>query len=246
MCHPARIATRMTAASCRSLRGGRLHGASPGLTRHSAARSRASLQGSALIMFRRGGREGLAAARAPRSCRGRGPRSGVQTTAVLNSDTCFLAATLFVMPFYSLMLFAPKQEYTKKLISSPMPYLVLSVLYLYLLVKAWSPDSARLIMNPDFYFLPQLEGIATLFARTTVVASAWVHLLCVDLFAAIQVYLDALKEDVPMKHSLVLCMMCCPVGILAHFFTKSFVVSRRPVADATQESEGVGAGAATA
>mmetsp|Transcript_46489 Transcript_46489/g.88771 ORF Transcript_46489/g.88771 Transcript_46489/m.88771 type:complete len:231 (-) Transcript_46489:308-1000(-) len=151
----------------------------------------------------------------------------VPMSAVLSPDTCFIAGTVFVMPFYTAMLAIPKSSLTKTMVSSPAPYLIMSVLYLYLLVVSWQPDSLRLIMNPDFYFLPQLTGIATLFSRAPTVASAWIHLLCVDLYAAIQVYQDSVKHQLPSKASLVLCMMCCPVGILAHFITKAIVLGRR-------------------
>jgi hypothetical protein len=47
------------------------------------------------------------------------------------------------------------------------------------------------------------------------------HLLSLDLFVARHVYLDALTENVPSQHSLVLCCMFGPCGFLAHALTKA-------------------------
>jgi hypothetical protein len=43
-----------------------------------------------------------------------------------------------------------------------------------------------------------------------------------------QVYHDSVANAIPAKHSLVLCMMCCPVGLLAHAATRAWVLRCRP------------------
>jgi len=145
----------------------------------------------------------------------------------LSSDAFFNIATVGVMPLYTMMIGFPKSQLTKRLIASPIPDLVLSIMYLYLLSQSWEPDTLRLIMNPDNNYLPTLSGIVLLFSRVTTVASAWVHLLAVDLFAAKQVYIDSLACNVPARHSIILCLMCCPVGILAHTLTKIIMQAKR-------------------
>lgn len=82
-----------------------------------------------------------------------------------------------------------------------------------------------------------------MFSSILTVASAWVHLIVVDLFAARyleieeilvsrkahtfffsfhlrQVYLDGIVNDVETRHSLVLCLMFGPIGIMCHSITK--------------------------
>jgi len=162
--------------------------------------------------------------------------------ALLSPQVSFLAATVAVVPLYTLMIAAPRATLTKRVMASPLPTLALAVLYTVLFVASWEPDTFRLIMNPDFYFLPQLDGIAVLFSRATALASAWVHLLCVDFYAATQVYHDSMKNDVPATHSLVLCMMCCPVGLLSHAATKAWVLRGGGAAD--EQAAGVGTGVA--
>lgn len=92
---------------------------------------------------------------------------------------------------------------------SSTPYVILGVLYAYLLALSWTPDTLRL-MFASKYWLPevriqlmlywveffstlltwhicmclQLPGIAKMFTNEMTLASAWIHLLAVDLFAA--------------------------------------------------------------
>lgn len=71
----------------------------------------------------------------------------------------------------------------------------------------------------------QLPGITRMFSSSITVASAWIHLLLADLACARYVYLDGLKLKVETRHSLVFCLMMCPVGIISHVITKE--VARR-------------------
>jgi len=70
----------------------------------------------------------------------------------------------------------------------------LILVYGWMLFHSYEPDMMSLILpgsleegfkggfNPQFF--PKVAGIATLFSRLTTAASLWVHLLCINLFAA--------------------------------------------------------------
>ncbi|MCO5576698.1 hypothetical protein L7F22_030513 [Adiantum nelumboides] len=134
----------------------------------------------------------------------------------------FTFGTAFVVPFYTVMILAPHATWTKKLVESSVPYVVLGVLYVYLLVLSWSPETLPL-MFASKYWLPELPGIMRMFSSPLTVTSAWLHLLAVDLFAGRQIYLDGLQHAIETRHSLTLCLLFCPVGMLAHFITKAMV-----------------------
>lgn len=138
------------------------------------------------------------------------------------ASTLFTFGTAFVVPFYTVMILAPHAKWTRKLVESNLPYVVLGVLYLYLLSISWSPDTLQL-MFASKYWLPELPGITRMFSSMLTVASAWIHLLAVDLYAGRQIYLDGLQHAVETRHSLVLCLLFCPVGILFHSITKALV-----------------------
>ncbi|KAK9074730.1 hypothetical protein SSX86_003048 [Deinandra increscens subsp. villosa] len=138
----------------------------------------------------------------------------------------FTLGTAAVLPFYTLMVAAPRAELTKKCMRSNIPYVVLGVLYSYLLYLSWTPDTIRL-MFASKYWLPELPGIAKMFSNEMTLASAWIHLLAVDLFAARQVYEDGLENEIETRHSVSLCLLFCPIGIVIHAITKAFITTSR-------------------
>ncbi|CAI5496742.1 unnamed protein product [Closterium sp. Naga37s-1] len=142
------------------------------------------------------------------------------SSAVTIASSWFTLCTAAVIPLYTLMIFAPDWHVTEKIMGSSLPSILLGFVYLYLLYKSWTPNTL-LYMFSSKYWLPELAGITQMFASTLTVASAWIHLLAVDLFAARHVYLDGLKQKLETRHSLVLCLMFGPLGIAAHSLTKT-------------------------
>ncbi|BFG25316.1 hypothetical protein CerSpe_115900 [Prunus speciosa] len=136
----------------------------------------------------------------------------------------FTLGTTAVLPFYALMVLAPKAELTKMSTESSIPYILFGVLYAYLLYLSWTPQTLRLIFASK-YWLPELTGIAKMFTNEMTLASAWIHLLAVDLFAARQVFCDGLQNQIETRHSVSLCLFFCPIGILAHVITKALTKS---------------------
>ncbi|KAF6165717.1 hypothetical protein GIB67_012614 [Kingdonia uniflora] len=153
-------------------------------------------------------------------CAQRRKNCGVVASYSQIASTVFTLGTVAVLPFYSLMVLAPKARLTRRSMESGIPYALLGLLYAYVLYLSWTPDTIR-IMFASKYWLPELPGIARLFSNEMTLASAWIHLLVVDLFAARQVFLDGLENNIETRHSVSLCLMFCPVGIFAHVITKA-------------------------
>ncbi|GLU01617.1 hypothetical protein SLE2022_189190 [Rubroshorea leprosula] len=147
------------------------------------------------------------------------------TTSEIASNA-FTLGTAGVLPLYALMVFAPKAEQTKKLMESRIPYVVLGLIYAYLFYLSWTPDTLRLLFASK-YWLPELPGMAKMFSSEMTLASAWIHLLDVDLFAARQIFLDGLENQVETRHSVILCLFFCPIGIVSHVITKALSGSNR-------------------
>ncbi|KAI9085522.1 hypothetical protein K1719_032365 [Acacia pycnantha] len=142
------------------------------------------------------------------------------------ASSVFTLGTVAVLPFYTLMVLAPKSELTKRSMESSLPYIVLGVLYAYLLYLSWTPETVRLIFA-NKYLLPELTSIGKMFASEMTLASAWIHLLAVDLFAARQVFHDGLENQIETRHSVSLCLFFCPIGILTHIITKRLAKTTR-------------------
>ncbi|XP_024391767.1 uncharacterized protein [Physcomitrium patens] len=141
------------------------------------------------------------------------------SSTVQVATSMFTLGTAFVVPFYTAMVFAPKWKWTKKLVENDIPFIVLGAMYVYLLFLSWTPETLGL-MFASKYWLPELPGITRMFSSTITVASAWIHLLVADLFCGRYVYLDGLQHKVETRHSLVFCLMMCPIGIISHLVTK--------------------------
>lgn len=153
--------------------------------------------------------------------------SGVYATWLANpqiASSVFTLGTAAVLPFYTLMVLAPTAELTKKSMESTIPYVVLGLLYAYLLYLSWTPDTIRL-MFASKYWLPELPGMAKMFSNEMTLASAWIHLLAIDLFAARQVFQDGLENKIETRHSVSLCLLFCPIGIVTHVITKALTKS---------------------
>ncbi|KAE8798491.1 Protein MAO HUZI 4, chloroplastic [Hordeum vulgare] len=145
------------------------------------------------------------------------PRAWLSTSQIACS--AFTLGTVAVLPFYTLMIAAPNANITKRTVESTAPYVALGILYAYLLHPSWTPDTIR-AMFASKYWLSELPDIVRMFASEMTVASAWIHLLAVDLFTARQVYHDGIKNNIETRHSVSLCLLFCPIGIAAHALTK--------------------------
>lgn len=76
--------------------------------------------------------------------------------------------------------------------------------------------------------LPSVPAFAALFATPGATAAAWLHLLTLDFVQAAWVARDAAAAPasangrrLPVAHSLVLCFMAGPLGLLSHVATRA-------------------------
>ncbi|GLC45192.1 hypothetical protein PLESTB_000425800 [Pleodorina starrii] len=148
------------------------------------------------------------------------PEAVIYTVVASTAYTalCFIAMALF-----------PRKS--AGFFSSVWPFIPLSLAYLALLVFSWSPDTLQIMMpgslkeglsggfNPQFF--PRLEGISALFGRLGVTASWVVHVLVINLFAGRWCLLEGLRHGIPTAHSVLLCSVFGPLGLLAHCATKA-------------------------
>jgi Domain of unknown function (DUF4281) len=104
--------------------------------------------------------------------------------------------------------------------TSPL-WLLIACVHGLALVQSWQSDTLGLMFigSGGALGLPQLASIASMFTRPDAVAASWVHLLGLDLFVARHVWADALRRRVPARHSLLLCAMFGPTGLLCHAAT---------------------------
>lgn len=126
-------------------------------------------------------------------------------------DTVFQLASLLVMPFWALMIFAPGWRWTDRIVASPWIVAGPSVVYAVLALPALGGLLPALAN-------PQLAQIAELLGRPEGALLAWMHFLAFDLFVGRRVYLDARKHLISKWISgpvLGLVLMLGPLGLLS-------------------------------
>lgn len=122
-------------------------------------------------------------------------------------------SNLFILPFWTLMIFLPNWGITKRVMGSLVPFVVLAGLYLYLLSTSITPESAQALANP------KLADIARFFANERAAAVGWTHFLVMDLFVGRWVYWEGQRTGIWTIHSIVLCLFAGPLGLLSHIVT---------------------------
>jgi Domain of unknown function (DUF4281) len=125
----------------------------------------------------------------------------------------FQFSNLFVLPFWGLMILLPQQPRSQRILSSPLPFVLLAGLYLFLLVGSLNVEDAQALANPT------LDQIAVLFSQPKLAAIAWTHFLVMDLFVGRWIYWEGQKTGVWTTHSLILCLFAGPSGLLSHIVT---------------------------
>jgi hypothetical protein len=66
-------------------------------------------------------------------------------------------------------------------------------------------------------------AMSEMFMKKWFTAVVWLNLLMLDFLMAREVALDAAERAIFAAHSVILCFMCGPVGLLSHLTTKKLM-----------------------
>jgi hypothetical protein len=126
-----------------------------------------------------------------------------------------------VIPFWALLVLAPRWRWTDRLVHSALPAALLVPVYAWLLL---SDDPGP--QNASFF---TLEGVMNIFTTPRTVAAGWIHYLVFDLFVGAWEARDARRHAIPqlaLAPILVLTLLFGPVGLLA-YLTLRALLSRK-------------------
>jgi hypothetical protein len=138
----------------------------------------------------------------------------------------FSVCSAFVIPFWALLIFAPRGEWTQRLVHSALAPALLGCVYLALV--ATSPPSAE---GAGF---SSLEGVTRLFALPHAVLAGWVHYLAFDLFVGAWEARDARRHELPhlaVVPCLLLTFMLGPLGLLLYLALRGALRRRSTLAE---------------
>lgn len=138
-----------------------------------------------------------------------------------------------MVPVYALMVLMPNSKLTRSLVLSPVLPVGLAVMYIGLLSQAIGSGLLEGIkgvfstMQAPSY-LPDMAAVAALFTNPVTTVLAWAHLLLLDFYQARSVLVDGIKASVPTGHSIALCFLFGPLGLLSHFATRALKAAFGP------------------
>ena len=122
-------------------------------------------------------------------------------------DTLYLAVNASVLPFWLMLILAPKWKWSHILSSIVWP-MALGALYAYLFSGGIGVGG-----------FGSLRDLMTLFTQPFAVVAGWIHYCAIDLFVGGWLTRDAMRIGIPRWQLIpcqVLTMVMAPVGLLAY------------------------------
>lgn len=129
----------------------------------------------------------------------------------MSLETVFSAANYTVLPFWVLLIAAPRWSWTQRLVHSPVVLLLLTPLYAYMLFGYAPP--------PEGMTFRSLYGVMVGFSAPSIVVAGWIHYLIFDLFVGAWEVRDAQRREIPhllVVPCLIATLMLGPVGLLIY------------------------------
>jgi hypothetical protein len=137
----------------------------------------------------------------------------------VSMDTVFSLSSLTSIPFWLLMILAPRWIWTRKILGSPFVILPAAILYIVLVFP-------NIISSFPTLTNPKLETIQALLGSSAGATITWVHFLAFDLFVGRWAYLDSLERNIHpllMAPILFLILMFGPLGFALYLGARSLV-----------------------
>ena len=126
-------------------------------------------------------------------------------------ETIYVLANASVMPFWVLMMFAPKSRLAERLFSTPLVPAVFALFYTGLLLASFVVGEGG-----DMF---SLDGLRLAFTRDVVLLLAWVHYLCFDMVVGLWEWRDAKRLDLPwvwVAPCMLFTLLFGPLGFLCY------------------------------
>ena len=132
-------------------------------------------------------------------------------------EILFKAANYAIIPFWLLLIVAPRWSWTQRLVYGPVALLLLSPIYAYMLF-GYGPA-------PEGVELRSLYGVMQGFSVPQLVVAGWVHYLIFDLFVGAWETRDAQRRGIPhllVIPCLITTLLVGPLGLLLYVLLRFF------------------------
>ena len=153
----------------------------------------------------------------------------VDAIPLTNQDiqTAFNVANFGPQPFWALMILIPNTKITKAVMGSWTPLLFFCLVHLFIVTASLSQaeGTAPITEFNDVFawngFLSSENqgAMVNMMRYQNFVSEEWSHVLTWDLFVGRLIWLDGIKRGVFTCHSVLLCNLIGPPGLLLHSLT---------------------------
>ncbi len=140
---------------------------------------------------------------------------------ILTLENIYLISNFGILPFWMMLIFIPNHNLTKILVYSIVPFLILSLAYIFICYKIFLEKN--FFDSFDLYF--GLESLYSVYSNESFLLIFWLHFLSISLFTGSWIARDSLKYSIPKIItilSLVLTYFTGPIGIIFYWFFRIF------------------------
>jgi len=127
-----------------------------------------------------------------------------------------------------LMIVFPTSQFTKKIMGNSLSIVAFCLVHLFIVITSINqPDGTAPMLEFQGVFDPSptadpLKAMMGMMQYPNFVSEEWTHVLTWDLFVGRWIWMDGLKRGIFTPHSLLLCNLIGPPGLLLHFITAAF------------------------
>ena len=146
----------------------------------------------------------------------------IQFQEYLTFENIYIFSNYGILPFWILLIAAPRSKITQILVNSIILPLILSAAYVYVVYQTILLDEK---IFETFKLYLSIDNLYTIFATESFLLIFWIHFLALSLFLGSWVSRDAVKYDIPKKivvFPLVLIYFTGPVGFILYWTIRIF------------------------
>ena len=140
----------------------------------------------------------------------------------LTFENIYIFSNYGILPFWLMLIAAPRSKITQILVNSIILPLILSAAYVYVVYQAILLDEK---IFETFKLYLSIDNLYTIFATESFLLIFWIHFLALSLFLGSWVSRDAVKYNIPKKivvFPLVLIYFTGPVGFILYWTIRIF------------------------
>ena len=149
-----------------------------------------------------------------------------QLSIFFTIEMIYLWLNIGVIPLWFILLFFPQSKFCSYLITSIFPYLIFSLIYIYLFYYFLISDYDFL---NNFNLYTGLSNLEDLFSEKSFLILFWTHFLAINLFCGSWIVRDSQKLMIPKSLvfiPLIVTYFIGPLGIFLYWIIRIFYARR--------------------